>query len=121
MIKAAAAKTLFSMKRRVYISGKITGLPIEEARANFAEIEKCYSVLGVKTFNPMSEKRLINKLGRLPWVVYIISDVCMELLCNEIHLQPNWTDSRGARIERKIAVFLKYKINENENVCNNVV
>ena len=100
-------------KRRVYISGKITGLPIETARANFAKVEKYYLDLEVKVFNPMSERRFVNKLCKLPWIVHMIFDIIMELFCNEIHLQPNWTDSRGAKIEHRIAKFLRYDITNN--------
>lgn len=83
---------------KIYISGKITGTPINQARQKFDEAEKKLTKAGHTVVNPMSLKFKSDC-----W------DHCMSrcipalLKCDAIHMLPDWEGSKGARIERYIA------------------
>ena len=96
--------------RRIYISGKISGLPIEQATYNFAESAKICEREGKKPINPMSFKHFRRNF----WIGYMVIDIIMLLTCSEIYLQSDWLESKGARIEYKVAKFFRKKINRKD-------
>ena len=98
------------MKKRIYISGKITGLDPKRAWMNFLTVEIDYTRLGIPVVNPMSKRYFFNRMGKLPWIAYIFFDIILLLGCRGIYLQPNWKESKGARIEHRIAKFLRFTI-----------
>ncbi len=81
---------------KVYIAGKITGLPIGEARRRFDEAEELLSRIGCDAVNPM-KKDLPDDAS---WNEHMKQDFALLLDCDAIYLMDNWEDSRGARIER---------------------
>lgn len=91
------------MKRnKIYLAGKVTGMKWEEAYMNFytAEMQNRHAGL---TVNPM---RICSKF----WSWYRCMFVCLYHLilnCDRIHLQENWKQSRGAKIEVVIAIFFR--------------
>lgn len=107
------------MSIRVYISGKITGLPYDEA---------------VKKFN--NSKDIINKAFRRPviinpieispfdpkkeWQHYMKDCIIQLLTCNVIVLQKDWRQSKGARIEYAIAAELGLQIYLEEILASNL-
>ena len=91
--------------RRIYISGKISGLPIEQATYNFAESAKICEREGKKPINPMTFKHPLRF-----WIGYMVIDIIMLLTCSEIYLQSDWFESKGARIECKVAKFFRKKL-----------
>lgn len=93
----------------IYISGKISGLPIDEARLNFSIYEKNLIRLGYKVVNPMSKKYWWNRIGKLPWSVYMFFDIILLSRCNGILFQTNWAQSKGAKIEFKAAKLFKIR------------
>jgi len=90
---------------KVYISGKITGLDIEKARDNFFLAEMNVRMMGLTPINPMNKKYLFNKVKKIPWLIYMICDICLLLKCTGIYLQENWQESKGARVEYRVAKF----------------
>lgn len=92
--------------KRIYISGKISGLDIEAARAKFKRAEDYCNSQGKKAVNPMNIKYPI----KLSWFIYMTIDILLLLTCNEIYLQRDWIDSKGSKIEYNIAKFLQYQI-----------
>ncbi len=84
---------------RVYISGKITGLEYEEAKANFEAAEELLTAIGMVPVNPMNNGIEINA----PWEQHMVKDIRMLMGCKAIMMLSNWTQSRGARIEKFIA------------------
>lgn len=84
---------------KIYISGKITGLPTEIAEENFRRSEELLTAIGFETVNPMRE---IAKKHR-EWIDYICDDLRLLNDCDAIYLQSNWTDSQGSNIERSFA------------------
>ena len=87
---------------KVYISGQITGLELDEARELFEEAEKTLYSMGHTPINPM--KRVpYNQI--FTWEDYMIKDI--EILLKEsdaIFMLSNYRKSKGARIEKFIAI-----------------
>ena len=84
---------------KVYISGKITGLPCDEVKEKFVWAAEQIRRLG---FTPISP---INK--DLPydadWHEHMVQDIKLLLDCEAIYLQIDWKNSKGAQIEQYIA------------------
>lgn len=89
---------------RVYISGKITGLDPKQAMENFTRAEIFLHRLELKTVNPVA---LCNGLDpNESWETYMKRCIPALVECDAIYLLENWKDSRGARLEAKIASAL---------------
>ena len=90
------------MKPRIYIAGKITGLPMEEVKAKFNKAETRLNDMEFTAINPtrIVPASLYNDNG---WKRAMI--ICIEELmkCDAICLLSDWETSKGARIERHIA------------------
>lgn len=92
---------------KIYISGKITGLCPKEAAALFKAKERELMHLG-DVFNPIEECAFLPKNST--WETYMRHCVKHLADCDEIHMLPNWEDSRGAIIEHDLAHTLGIKI-----------
>ena len=89
--------------RKIFISGKVSGLDIEEARAMFhfydlfllGEFPNCSCV------NPM-------EICHCDWSWLHCMPVCHWRMrkCDTVAFLPNWRNSRGSRIEYRFAKFL---------------
>ena len=101
----------------VYISGKITGIPHEEALEKFQHFENKLVAAGHQPINPMKITH-----GCEDWEDFMIKDISVLMKEAEAVLfLPCWTDSKGARIEHAIAKELGLQMNYAEivnNVCN---
>lgn len=89
-------------KQRIYLSGPITNLRLEDAQALFARAEEDIATLGHIAVNPM-------KNGLSPkdsWEKHMKKDIVMLLGCDTICLLPNFNKSKGALIELDIATAL---------------
>lgn len=84
---------------KVYISGAITGLNYEEAKANFQAAGELLEAIGMVPVNPMNNGLELNA----PWETHMVKDIEMLMGCQGIMMLSNWTGSRGARIEKFIA------------------
>ena len=99
-------------KNKCYISGKITGLTIEEARENFEKASLHARFLGYEPVNPME----IISIGEEPksenqrWSWYMKADLKEMMDCDAILMQDNWEDSKGAIIEHNLAKDLGFII-----------
>ena len=93
------------MIKRIYISGKITGIE-GEAAAIFEKAEAEVLKLGFEPVNPMK----INHDHDLSWQSYMKADIKALMNCDGIYLINNWKESKGARIEHRIANRLGMEI-----------
>lgn len=85
---------------KVYISGKITGLPLSEAEERFKDAEELISALNLTPVNPLK-----NGLPRhSSWEEHMAKDIELLKQCEAIFMLDNWTDSRGAKIEYDFAI-----------------
>jgi len=91
---------------KIYISGKISGLPANEFANNFNKarlfLRDNYD-WGCEIINPLD----INPfLGVKSWFCYMTSDLLALRKCTHIALQKNWVDSKGACVEYFFAKFI---------------
>lgn len=84
---------------KIYISGKITGLPLQEVKERFASAQALLEEIGFETVNPL-EKGLPESAT---WKQHMVKDIELLLQCDAIYLMENWVDSLGAKIEHDIA------------------
>lgn len=94
------------MKKKIYIAGKVTGLDIDEVTKKFNYKEYELTAKGYEVVNPMRLNHDHNK----EWESYM--KVCLaELIkCDAIYLMPDWKESKGAKLEKRIAYELKLDI-----------
>lgn len=99
-------------KQKCYISGKITGLPIGDAIANFNKASQSALFLGYEPINPMN----IQPDGDEPkndnekWSWFMKADIKAMMDCDAILMQDNWQDSKGAIVEHDLARSLGFNV-----------
>lgn len=94
---------------KIYISGPITGHPIERVRAMFAEAEKVITAKGFEAVNPLN---ISEYDADKEWERYMADDIYELLKCDAITMLPGWKASKGARIEYAIAKEIGIRIIE---------
>jgi hypothetical protein len=86
--------------KKVYISGKISGLEFADAYSKFEFAEKYINLLtNHVAVNPMK----IEHVHDLSWESFMVEDIRALFSCDAIYLLSNWEESKGARIEKAIA------------------
>lgn len=92
---------------KCFISGKVTGMRYDIAQRVFQSVEDKLKCNGFIPVNP-------TKLCKPHWSWRKCMVVCLWnlLWCSHITMLDNWEDSRGARIENKVAKFLHKKFIE---------
>ena len=96
---------LFETKEKIYISGKITDIE-KEAPALFKQAECALKEKGYDTVNPIT----LNHDHDKSWQNFMREDVKAMLDCDSIYMMSNWVNSKGAKIEREIAIYLGLKV-----------
>lgn len=87
------------VKKKVYISGKVTGLPINVARKMFSDAEDKINATGkYEAVNPLKDEK-----EGYEWEYYMRKDIKLLMDCEFIYFLPNWQESRGANLEMIIA------------------
>ena len=103
------------MKRRIYISGPMTGIEPREYRRRFREAEAILRRHGYGCINPCRVwpcrfpwlYRLMNALlgKRLTYAVILAYDLILLMTrADGIAMLPGWQSSRGAQIENYVAM-----------------
>lgn len=88
--------------KKIYVSGKITGLKIEDAQAKFAEAATRLKAMGHEPVNPMEH---VPYHPEWDWHDYMKADVKLICDCDAIYMLDNWHDSKGAIEEHRIATL----------------
>lgn len=88
------------VKKKVYISGKVTGLPINDARKMFSDAEDKINSLDDQyiAVNPLKGEK-----EGCTWEYYMRKDIKLLVDCDYIYFLPNRQESRGANLEMIIA------------------
>ncbi|MCP3682106.1 MAG: DUF4406 domain-containing protein [bacterium] len=97
-------------QKRIYLSGKITGLRYEDAKVLFEQAEKELikkEWTQASIVNPMKIQFCIDCKS---WEQIMVEDIKHLLFCDSIYMLRNWGSSRGARIEYAIAKEMKKTI-----------
>lgn len=95
------------MKKRIYISGPISGIPFEEAKIRFelAELKLRTAYPNAKMVNPT--KHPLPKGMRWEW--YMLIDLFLLSFCTHIYQLEGWENSDGAVIEERWSQHMKIK------------
>ena len=88
------------MIKKFYVSGKISGIPIEIAKQNF--------YFACKVLKKYHKADIVIKpfLGLENWLCYMINDIRAQRKCTHSAFQKNWINSKGAVIEYFFAKFI---------------
>jgi hypothetical protein len=87
--------------KRLYISGPMTGLSQNNVHAFNAEAERL-RLLDFDVANPA----IIKEQPGFTWSDYMTHALAMLLACDGVVMLPGWEQSRGACLERLVAVEL---------------
>ena len=90
--------------KKIYISGKITGIE-KEALIKFDDVQVYLSTEFI-TINPMRLKHAHDKT----WESYMRECLKALLLCECIYMIEGWENSKGAMIEFNLACDLGMKV-----------
>lgn len=91
------------MNRTAYVSGNITGLPKTAVQSKFDIIGEELAGKGYQVVKPeaLSDESKASDVR---------NDIKKMLECDEVHLLSDWQDSRGAQLERDIALRLGMQV-----------
>lgn len=84
---------------KIYISGKISGLPVDEVVAKFQTAERKIRKFGLIPINPLDNGLPIEA----EWADQMGKDIALLLRADAIYMLPDWRQSEGATIEYLIA------------------
>ncbi len=103
--KGKAEMTEEKRKKKVYISGQITGLDEAEYKALFNKAADILRQFGYEPVNPatLDETENTKNWG---WSDYMKHDIKMLCDCDYIYLLPNWRNSKDAKFEYMVADLL---------------
>lgn len=96
------------MSTRVYLSGKMSGLP-DLGFPLFHRAAASLRASGYTVINP-AELDAQDAGKEMTWADYLRRDIAQLVTCDAIALLPNWTDSRGAKLEKHIAQELGMRV-----------
>ena len=96
-------------KKRIYLAGKITNLPEADVAKKFQDAETIYTQLGFQVINPY---KLIKEDGLHVGTWESIMKICliMMLACDGVVLLHDWKESKGAMLERELALKLNIPV-----------
>jgi hypothetical protein len=96
---------------RIYIAGRVTGLPYEEVKAKFDRAEMLIIDQGHTVVNPTKHVR--PEASKSEAMGILLPILCKE--CDAILLLDDWMFSEGAQIEAQTARYCeKHIINEDD-------
>jgi hypothetical protein len=90
--------------KKTYLCGAITKIGVEQAATNFERMEKLIPK-GYEVVNPMKLPHNHDK----SWSSYMRECICELVKCDAIVIDSNWRESKGAMLEREIAIQLGLK------------
>ncbi|MGN0089942.1 MAG: DUF4406 domain-containing protein [Alloprevotella sp.] len=88
-------------KKKIYLSGKVSGENYEEVRKEFDVVQEMLEEVGHEVFNPIVfNEELHGGDTSLPWQEYMLPMLPHIAECDIIYLMYGWHESYGAQIER---------------------
>lgn len=94
------------MKKKIYISGPISGYEYEERKETFAMAKKFLELEGYEVFNPL-ENGLPSDADTHQ---HMRADLKMLIQCDSIFLLDKWNHSAGCFVEFMVAVAIGCKL-----------
>ena len=89
-------------KKRIYISGPISGYRLGERRITFKKAQVYFEDQGYDVFNPM-ENGLPAKAATRE---HMKLDIEQLMTCNYIYMMRRWTHSKGCKVEFDVATAI---------------
>lgn len=93
-------------KRRIYISGPISGHDLDERRKAFKRAQKRIEDLGYIAVNPM-ENGLPDEATTHE---HMRRDIELLMTCDYIYMMRRWTHSKGCKVEFDVATSIGMEI-----------
>lgn len=90
-------------KKKIYLSGKISGLSIEDYTAHFKQAEDYLLGLGYAVYNPIESEIIQSIFQEFGYRACLAKCMAMLRFCDCIYLLDNWMDSKGAIAEKAFA------------------
>jgi hypothetical protein len=84
--------------KKIYLAGKVTGLPRVTATMLFGTVQKRLMDQGYEVIVPLD---IVP--NNTSWEQAMKICIAALIQCDEVHLLPNWIDSKGAILEQQIA------------------
>lgn len=97
------------MKKKIYIAGKVTGLPHEEVHSKFKDAQLTLATLGFTAVNPIE---VVNDQNA-QWDKAMKQCIAALMQCDAVILLPCWQESKGALIESELAHKVAIKVFHN--------
>jgi hypothetical protein len=91
------------MKKRIYISGKISGLPEEEYKQRFKQAEEYLLGKGYAVYNPVEASVIQETYQELGYAACLAKCIAMLRFCTHIYMLEGWESSNGAIAEKAFA------------------
>jgi hypothetical protein len=92
--------------KKIYISGKITDLPMNDVVAKFSKAKESLERQGYEVVSPLETGVPRNA----SWSVHVAVDIVLLIGCDAIYMLSDWESSRGATLEMKIATAVGKEI-----------
>lgn len=89
-------------KRRVYISGPISGHNLEERRASFKKIQNLLEAQDYQPINPMENGLPAEATTH----EHMKRDIELLMTCDMIYMMRRWTHSKGCKVEFDVAAAI---------------
>jgi hypothetical protein len=93
--------------RTAYVAGKMSGLPIDNVKEKFNYVANKLIQKGYHVINPL---KMADHNDQKSWDESVRLEIKKMLECDEVHLLPDWQESRGAMLERDIALRLGMEV-----------
>lgn len=91
-------------KKRIYISGPISGHDIVERRKAFKEVEWMLQAQGYEPVNPVAEAD--NHPEDVTTHEHMKRDIELIMTCDYIYMMRRWTHSKGCKVEFDVATSI---------------
>lgn len=98
-------------KMKLYIAGPVTGLPEAEYTKNFEHAAAILRTMGYDVEVPVGNEPHPQFLDNL-WAAYMRSAIKQMMDCDGVVLLRGWHSSRGAKIERELALSIDMPVME---------
>lgn len=92
----------YTVDKRIYISGVLSGFDIEERRKSFKEVEDLLRKNGYHPVNPFNN----GVPEDAHWRKHMRADIKMLTECEGIYFMDGWTKSKGCKLEFDIATSM---------------
>jgi nucleoside 2-deoxyribosyltransferase len=93
-------------KPKIYIAGKVTGLPLHEVIAKFNDAKSKLETYGFEVINPLEIVKEKADGFDSDWQTAMRFCIAAMMTADAVYLLKDWQDSNGARIEKQIADML---------------